>query len=199
MLNRIRVKFKGLLKHSSLGKRNALSLPNVKIAQTARAEMQNIVLRNNNFVSIGDGTILEGRIVFDRDDARVEIGANSFIGGSNIIAAESITIGNDVLIAWGCVIVDHNSHSIYFSERANDVKDWYVGKKDWSKVLRKSIIIMDKAWIGFNSIILKGVTIGEGAVVAAGSVVTRDVAPYTIVAGNPAQAIRVISENERLE
>jgi acetyltransferase-like isoleucine patch superfamily enzyme len=47
-------------------------------------------------------------------------------------------------------------------------------------------------WIGFNSIILKGVTIGEGAVIAAGSVVTKDVSPYTIVGGNPAKFLKKI-------
>lgn len=57
--------------------------------------------------------------------------------------------------------------------------------------------ISDKVWIGFNSIILKGVTIGEGAVVGAGSVVTKDVPAWTVVAGNPARIIREIPENER--
>ncbi len=55
----------------------------------------------------------------------------------------------------------------------------------------------DKSWIGFNSIVLKGVTIGEGAVVGAGSVVTKDVSAWTVVAGNPARVIREIPEDER--
>ena len=58
-------------------------------------------------------------------------------------------------------------------------------------------MICDKSWIGFNSILLKGITIGEGAIIGAGSVVTKDVPPWTIVAGNPAQIIREISLNER--
>jgi acetyltransferase-like isoleucine patch superfamily enzyme len=59
------------------------------------------------------------------------------------------------------------------------------------------IIIEDDAWIGFNSIILKGVTIGKGSIVGAGSVVTKSVPPWTIVGGNPAKIIREIPENER--
>ncbi len=71
------------------------------------------------------------------------------------------------------------------------------GKKDWFTVSRKEINIRDKAWIGFNSIILKGITVREGTIVGAGSVVTKDVPPWTIVAGNPAKIIRGIPEHER--
>ncbi|MGC8751800.1 DapH/DapD/GlmU-related protein, partial [Hydrotalea sp.] len=62
--------------------------------------------------------------------------------------------------------------------------------KNWEKVKSSPIKIADKAWIGFNVIILKGVTIGEGAIVGAGSVVTKDVPPYAVVAGNPAKIIK---------
>jgi acetyltransferase-like isoleucine patch superfamily enzyme len=114
-----------------------------------------------------------------------------------IAAAKHVEIGNDVIIAWGVTISDHNSHSIKFSERSRDVEHWITGKKDWSDVKIEPVRIMDKAWIGFNSIILRGVTIGEGAIVGAGSVVTKDVLPWTIVAGNPARVIREIPEHER--
>ncbi|MNW06569.1 putative acetyltransferase [compost metagenome] len=57
-------------------------------------------------------------------------------------------------------------------------------------VSTKPIVIGDEVWIGCKSIILKGVTIGNGAVVAAGSVVTKDVEPYTLVAGIPAKVIK---------
>jgi galactoside O-acetyltransferase len=52
------------------------------------------------------------------------------------------------------------------------------------------IVICDRVWIGFDAVILKGVTVGEGAIVAARAVVTRDVEPYTVVAGNPAVLVR---------
>ena len=67
------------------------------------------------------------------------------------------------------------------------------------RVLRreKPVLICDDVLIGCMAVILKGVTIGEGAIVGAGSVVTKDVPPWTIVAGNPARVIREIPEDER--
>ncbi len=148
-------------------------------------------------VTIGSHSMVNGNITFECKDASVQIGSNTFIGSSNLICSKRITVCNDVLIAWGCTIVDHNSHAIQFSLRSNDVSEWMAGRKDWTHVERKEIMICDKTWIGFNSLILKGVTIGEGAIVGAGSVVTKDVPPWTIVGGNPARIIREIPENER--
>jgi len=108
------------------------------------------------------------------------------------MAAQQVEIGNDVLIAFGCSIVDHNSHSLDWRVRKNDTGSWIQGLKDWSQVKIAPVRIGDLAWIGFNSIILKGVVIGEGAVIAAGSVVTKDVPPYTVVGGNPARIIREV-------
>ena len=147
-------------------------------------------------VTIEEQTQVVGSLIFDRENASISIGKRSFINGS-IIAAQRIEIGDDVMIAWGVTIVDHNSHSISFSKRSEDVINWRVGKKDWSHVKITPVKISNKVWIGFNSIILKGITIGEGAVVGAGSVVTKDVPAWTIVAGNPARVIREIPENER--
>ncbi len=141
--------------------------------------------------------MVEGTLVFDREGANIQIGDRTFIGSSTLVCAERIVVGNDVLISWGCTLVDHNSHATSWNTRSNDVVNWLNGKKDWEYVDRRPVIIQSKAWIGFNVIILKGVTIGEGAIIGAGSVVTKDVSPYTIVAGNPAQFIREISLDER--
>ncbi|MGM9578000.1 MAG: DapH/DapD/GlmU-related protein [Evtepia sp.] len=61
---------------------------------------------------------------------------------------------------------------------------------DYSQVKSAPIVIRDKAWIGFNAILMKGITIGEGAIVGAGSVVTQDVPDYAVVGGNPARIIK---------
>ncbi len=141
-------------------------------------------------LEIGENSIIEADFYFDRENSFIKIGNRTFIGGSKIVCSEKILIGDDVLISWGCTIVDHNSHSIQFSERRNDVLDFYNGNKNWENVSIEKVIIENKAWIGFDVRILRGVVIGEGAIVAAGSVVTKDVIPYTIVGGNPAKIIR---------
>lgn len=126
--------------------------------------------------------------------AKVHIGERTFIGASLIDAYASVSIGNDVLISWGCDILDHDSHSLDFAFRKNDVTDWYHGRKDWSHVKNAPVNIGDKVWIGLRCIILKGVSIGEGAVVAAGSLVVRDVPPWTLVGGNPARVLRELPQ-----
>lgn len=147
---------------------------------------------------VGKDSVINGVIIFEKDNAEVKIGSRVFVGGnSQIIASRKIEIGDDVLIAWGVTIIDHSSHSISFSKRKKDLAAVATGKKDWSVVKIAPVKICDKAWIGFNAIILTGCTIGEGAVVGAGSVVTKDVSAWTIVAGNPARKIREIKEEDR--
>lgn len=147
-------------------------------------------------ISIGPDCIINSRIAFDRGGASFICGARCYIGASNLVAAEKIHLGDDVVISWGVTIVDHNSHAIAWEDRATDVVGWAKGQKDWQHVKIASVRLENKVWVGFNAIILKGITIGEGAIVAAGAVVTRDVPPYTIVAGNPAQVIRELRGKE---
>jgi galactoside O-acetyltransferase len=72
-----------------------------------------------------------------------------------------------------------------------------LGNKDWSRVATAPIRICDYAWLGFDVVVLKGVTIGEGAIVGARAVVTKDVPPWTIVAGNPARVAKEIPSELR--
>ncbi|HEY9632640.1 MAG TPA: acyltransferase [Coleofasciculaceae cyanobacterium] len=169
---------------------------NVKIDVSSEVNISKLLLKNGCSITVEEQTKVPASLIFDRENSYILIGKRSFIDGS-IIAAKSIEIGNDVMISWGVTIVDHNSHSISFSKRSEDVVNWRIGKKDWTHVKIAPVKICNKVWIGFNSIILKGVTIGEGAIVGAGSVVTKDVSAWTIVAGNPARVIREIPENER--
>jgi len=149
----------------------------------------------------GHNNIIEGHFVFEREFGQVIIGDRVHIGNSTFISINSIEIGNDVTIAWNCTFYDHNSHAVSWDERKNDTLQEYIDfvdtgdlirNKNWNVVKSAPIKICDKVWIGLGVTILKGVTIGEGAVVAACSVVTKDVLPYTVVAGNPAQFVKEI-------
>jgi acetyltransferase-like isoleucine patch superfamily enzyme len=103
--------------------------------------------------------------------ARLKIGSHCSIGDrTEIHCGESVTIGDRVIIGWDCNILDRDYHSVHGTEEQT-----------------ASVHIGNRVWIGCRCIILKGVNIGEGAVVAAGSVVTKDVPARALVAGNPAQ------------
>jgi len=141
-------------------------------------------------VQIGRDCIVHCRIDFDSPGGVVRIGDRCYIGRSHLVCHTGITLGDDVIISWGVTVVDHDSHPLDWMKRRQDVADWKAGIKRWDGVPIAPVRIEDRAWIGFGASILKGVTIGEGAVVGAQSVVTRDVPPYTVVAGNPARAIR---------
>ncbi len=156
-------------------------------------------LENKKYVEIGKDCIVSGCFIFESESGHVSIGNHSYIGDSIFISRKSIEIGDNVTIAWGCTIYDHNSHSLSYKDRRKDIDDelsdircgrCFTESKDWSVVKTESIKICDDSWIGMNCTILKGVTIGEGAVVGAGSVVTKDVMPWTVVAGNPAKVIK---------
>ena len=176
--------------------------------ESTRIEGLNLSVRKpikKFYVQIGENSCVQGNFIIESEKGLIKIGDRTFIGGGMFICTKEIEIGNDVMFSWGCTVADNNSHSTNWNERRNDVMQWKRGLdenkigefKNWEKVKEAKVTIKDKAWIGFNSIILKGVTIGEGAIVGAGSVVTKDVPDWTIVGGNPAKIIRTIPENER--
>lgn len=145
-------------------------------------------------IFMGAKCLIACRFSLDRDEAAISVGDRCFIGKSHLVAAQKIDIEDDVIISWGVTVVDHNSHSLDSELRSEDVLNWMQGRKDWTDVAISPVRICKKSWIGFNAVILKGVTIGEGAVVGACSVVTKDVPPYTVVAGNPARIIRQLEK-----
>jgi len=169
----------------------------LSLGPSARILAGGVSYRAGCRLTVGEQSIVNGNIVFERDRAEVIVGKRTWIGNSVLSVASLVTVGDDVLISWGVNISDHGSHAVGWRDRSGDVLDWSEGRKDWTHVPIRSVTICDKAWIGLNSIVMKGLTIGEGAVVGAGSVVTKDVAPWTVVAGNPARVIRTIPDDER--
>lgn len=107
-------------------------------------------------------------------NARVTIGDNTYINPNLIlIAQKGIEIGSDCAISWNVQILDTDLHSIKSNNSTSE-----------------PIKIGNKVWIGCNCIILKGVKIGDGAIIAAGSIITKDVKPNCLYAGSPAKLIK---------
>lgn len=120
------------------------------------------------------------RDVMVDDYRKLSIGDNVTIGRSTLLVTlGGVTIGNDVMVSYACKIISA-SHRI--PARDESLRT--------SGVEVESIVIEDDSWIGASAIILPGVTIGRGSVVAAGAVVTRDVPRYAVVAGVPANVLR---------
>lgn len=116
--------------------------------------------------------------------AAIAIGPGCQLSGTSITArSTAITLGRQVLIAPNCIIVDSDFHAPWPPE-ARAVEPGL--ERD------RPVNIGDYVWIGMNSIILKGVTIGAGAIIGAGSVVTRDIPPDTLACGAPARPVRTL-------
>lgn len=170
---------------------------------SARFEAASVVMTRECRVCLGAEAMLCGRVIFHRGGEFV-LGARSYVGAeTEIRITTSVVIGDDVMIAWGCTLMDTDMHALRFDERAKDVliegrqRGLTHADKDWSVVRCAPIRVGDKAWIGMRSIVLPGVTLGEGCIVGAGSVVTKDVPAWTIVAGNPARVVRELNAGER--
>lgn len=144
----------------------------------------------------------------------VECGKKIYIGENSSITYKNTYIGNDVSIGANACFMStrakiHIGNHVMFGPRVFiitgnhriDILGKYMKNiKDNEKFAEddQDVIIKDDVWIGANSIILKGVTIEEGSVIAAGSIVTKDVAPYTIVGGAPAKLIKMRFSNEQI-
>ena len=114
--------------------------------------------------------------------SRLIIGDDFAMTGGVICAASTVRIGNHVMIGANCIIIDTDFHPINADLR----------RRDPMETTPCPITIEDDVFVGMQSIILKGVTIGRGSVVGAGSVVARDVPPKVVVAGNPAAIIKAL-------
>jgi len=117
-------------------------------------------------------------------NAEIRIGMNTRINGACIHARDFIRIGSNCLIGANTQIIDSDGHELMGRQPENRVN---------STDTPKGILIEDNVWLGANVIVLKGTTIGKGAVVAIGSVVTSNVESNTLVGGVPAKFIKKLS------
>jgi acetyltransferase-like isoleucine patch superfamily enzyme len=143
-------------------------------------------------ISIGSNSWVAGELLVFAHAGRIRLGEFCYVGDhTRVWSAAEVSIGNRVFLAHGVNIHDNDAHSTsaqvrhrHFRELVSDGAASFV--EDFACV---PVFIEDDAWIGFNSTILKGIRVGRGAVIGACSLVTRDVAPFAIVAGNPAVVI----------
>jgi UDP-3-O-[3-hydroxymyristoyl] glucosamine N-acyltransferase len=141
----------------------------------ADRDVRVVRLHPDSRVVVGDDVLLSSGVRLHLRDAgaRIELGARSFLNyRTEIVAHDRVRVGADCLLAWDVQVVDSDSHSVD-------------GRPHTAPV-----VIGDGVWIGCRATVLKGVTVGDGAVVAAGSVVVSDVPARCLVGGNPARLLR---------
>ena len=126
-------------------------------------------------------------IIIAKRKGKIKIGDDVGISGTTVYAWDHIEIGSHTRIGANCKLIDTDMHAIDMAERNAD---------NFDAVKTAPIKIGESCFIGCNCLILKGVTIGDGAVIGAGSVVTSDVPPFTVAAGNPARVIKIIENGE---
>lgn len=163
-----------------LGEKSYLEINQINIKRTRIKPCTLWLGENSSLESLGF-TMYEGASIVVLDGGVLKLGKHSYMNSGLIQCAKSISIGDYCAIAGDVLIQDTDFHPLLDA----DGKD---------NEYTRPISIGNHVWICAKAIILKGVTIGDGAVVAAGAVVTKDVPPYSLVGGNPA---RVIKENIR--
>ncbi len=150
-------------------------------------------------VQLGQFTHVRGELMTFAHGGEIRVGDYCYIGeGSRIWSARGIHIGNRVLIAHNVTVMDSLTHPISASARHEHYRQIIsTGHPHQIDLDERTVEIADDVWIGCASVILRGVSIGTGAIIGAGSVVMEDVPPWTVVGGNPARIIRELELDER--
>ncbi len=158
-----------------------LGVPTIEVFSRKSIVLGRNVMVNSENMYYHVSAYQKCKFVANKVDSIIVIGNNTRIHASCIHAKSKVSIGNNCLIAGNCQIIDSSGHELLLENPSQRI--YSVSKPN-------EIIIEDNVWIGMNSIILPGVTIGEGAVIAAGSIVTKDVPTQTLVGGNPAKILK---------
>lgn len=174
---------------------NAEIGPNVRLALNARL----INLSEKSRARLPGDCVIRGVLKLEAG-ARLEIGRFCYIGDGVVISAkESVTIGESTLIAHGVQLFDNNTHPTSAAQRELQFRRM-IGYKDRNgpMVIESApIAIGRRCWVGMNSIVMKGVSIGDDTIVASGSVVVASLPEGVIAAGNPARVVRELTPEER--
>lgn len=140
---------------------------------------------------VGSGTTIWRASLAADENAVIEIGDYCYIANASLVCSERIRIGSRVMVAGGVTIADSDFHPLAPAARlADTVALSPVGDRTRRpRIETRPVHIEDDVWIGYNATILKGVTVGAGAIVGPGAIVLRDVPPGAEVAGNPAVVV----------
>jgi acetyltransferase-like isoleucine patch superfamily enzyme len=150
-------------------------------------------------ISVGKHCHIQGELLVFAHGGKIAIGDWCYVGeGTRIWSAASIVLGDRVLISHSVNIFDNLTHPINAAKRHAQVEQILTRGHPRELALgEQPVTIHDDAWVGAGAFVLRGVTLGQGAIVAAGAVVTKDVPPFSIAAGNPAVIVRELSPDER--
>lgn len=149
-------------------------------------------------VRIGPGATVYLGTMFDVGlNGRVHIGKYALVHGAWMICDAAVEIGDYALISWNVVLMDSYRWPTDPTARRRVLEQTagQLGRRPESSAPARPIRVGRNAWIGFDCCVLPGVSIGEGSIVGARSVVLEDVPPFTVVAGNPARIIRRIQND----
>lgn len=167
------------------------------LARNARvlAQARIVNLRNDSrLISIGEGSVVRGELLVYAHGGEIVVGDHCYIGpGTRLWSAARISLGNFVLIAHNVDIFDNLTHPLDpVARRSHFRAILHSGHPKQDDLAEASITIGDDVWIAAGACIMRGITIGSGAVIAARAVVTADVPPLAVVAGNPARTVRYL-------
>ena len=171
-------------------RKNACLGEDIRFEPSARCDNQTGDPRN---ISIGGHSYIAAHL-YVQDCGKIEIGGDFYVGPRTFIGAkEHISIGKCVMISNDVFICDNNNHPTSPKSREYMCRHTFKDEHwSWQYAQSRPVTIEDNVWIGQRAIILKGVRIGSGSIVAAGAVVSRDVPAFSIVAGNPAKVVKAI-------
>jgi acetyltransferase-like isoleucine patch superfamily enzyme len=154
---------------------------------------------DSRHIRVGAHSLVAGELLVFSHGGNISIGEWCYIGeGARIWSSGSIHIGDRVLISHNVSIFDSLTHPLGARQRHAQFKAIVETGHPRSITLdERPVTIHDDVWIGANACVLRGVTLGEGTIIGAGSVVTHNIPSFTIAAGNPACVIRELGPDER--
>jgi acetyltransferase-like isoleucine patch superfamily enzyme len=182
--------------HTGPGRWNSGDLPaNVLVGRnsliTGNIAFKRFFSHREPALTIGESCTIDGVQFALGGNARVSIGNYCFFSSAVLLCELELQIGNYVVIGWNVTVADTDFHPISPAARIEDAFALSPLGKGRARppIDHRPVVIEDDVWIGPNAAILKGVHVGQGAIIEPGSLITRDVPPRARMLGNPARAI----------